>query len=96
MTLLTGEGADACTVQQIAMDAQTCGVPLQVVELPAGAVRSIYAEPYTLVRPDQHVAWRGRTHPDVPVFRTVAGGARLNGDPKRGRTAAAAGDGRET
>ncbi len=39
--------------------AATCGVPLTVIELRGGSLEEFYGAPLLLVRPDQHVAWRG-------------------------------------
>jgi hypothetical protein len=43
------------------------GVPLTVLDLDAPDARSLYAENLVLVRPDQHVAWRGDQEPPSPV-----------------------------
>jgi 2-polyprenyl-6-methoxyphenol hydroxylase-like FAD-dependent oxidoreductase len=43
------------------------GVPLTVLDLDAPDARSLYAENLVLVRPDQHVAWRGDHEPPSPV-----------------------------
>ena len=39
-------------------DARAAGVPLTVVSMPV-ELATLYGEPLTLVRPDQHIAWRG-------------------------------------
>ncbi|KQZ46738.1 hypothetical protein ASD54_21825 [Rhizobium sp. Root149] len=41
------------------------GVPLKIVEIEAGKLAAIYERPLILVRPDQHVAWRGDAIPDL-------------------------------
>jgi hypothetical protein len=43
------------------------GVPLTVLDLDAPDARPLYAENLVLVRPDQHVAWRGDQEPPSPV-----------------------------
>ncbi|MCB9551573.1 MAG: FAD-dependent monooxygenase [Myxococcales bacterium] len=43
------------------------GVPLTVVTLDRDDARALYAAPLVLIRPDQHVAWRGDAAPDDPV-----------------------------
>lgn len=43
------------------------GVPLTVVKLDRDDARALYAAPLVLIRPDQHVAWRGEAAPDDPV-----------------------------
>jgi len=44
--------------------ATACRIPLKVLEVPAKEIRDLYAADLVLVRPDQHVAWRGGAHPD--------------------------------
>jgi hypothetical protein len=53
MTLLRPPGADAAAVAAFAERAAALGVPLTQVEHPIGT-------DHLLVRPDQHIAWRGR------------------------------------
>jgi|SRR5579871_313274 len=43
--------------------ARRLGIPLDLVELADDALRALYEAPLTLVRPDQHVAWRGTNLP---------------------------------
>ncbi|HZB22023.1 MAG TPA: FAD-dependent monooxygenase [Blastococcus sp.] len=56
--------------------AESAGVPLAVVDLPE--LRPLYDADLVLVRPDQHVAWRG-TAADQPqtLLRTVVGGSNV-------------------
>jgi 2-polyprenyl-6-methoxyphenol hydroxylase-like FAD-dependent oxidoreductase len=42
------------------------GIPLDVVSLARPDLRAVYERNYLLVRPDQHVAWRGDALPDDP------------------------------
>jgi 2-polyprenyl-6-methoxyphenol hydroxylase-like FAD-dependent oxidoreductase len=46
--------------------AASCGMPLQVLELDEEHAHSIYKKDLLLIRPDQHVAWRGNASPPVP------------------------------
>src|SRR5262249_41881706 len=39
--------------------AKTCGVPLDVLAVADAATRDLYGADLVLVRPDQHIAWRG-------------------------------------
>lgn len=48
--------------------AKISGVPLDVVDFPTPAP-DLYGEPLVLVRPDQHLAWRGK--PDDPASTTL-------------------------
>ena len=50
--------ADATPMQEAARQA---GVPLQVVDIASDRARDIYGADLALVRPDQHLAWRGNT-----------------------------------
>ena len=43
------------------------GVPLFVLDVDAPEAKSLYARKLTLVRPDQHVAWRGDETPNSPL-----------------------------
>lgn len=57
--LVAAESADPAEVEGAAREAQSLGVPLTVVH-PAGVdVERLYGAKLALIRPDQHVAWRG-------------------------------------
>jgi hypothetical protein len=43
------------------------GVPLRVLEVAASDTEPCYRHKLVLVRPDQHVAWRGDAEPAVPL-----------------------------
>jgi FAD binding domain len=43
------------------------GVPLAVLDIATPEARDTYMHKLTLVRPDQHVAWRGDAEPDAPL-----------------------------
>jgi 2-polyprenyl-6-methoxyphenol hydroxylase-like FAD-dependent oxidoreductase len=43
------------------------GVPLTVLDIATPEARDTYHHKLTLVRPDQHVAWRGNADPDAPL-----------------------------
>lgn len=47
----------------IALEAARLGVPVEHIELADSNVRSVYERDLVLVRPDQHVAWRGHEAP---------------------------------
>jgi 2-polyprenyl-6-methoxyphenol hydroxylase-like FAD-dependent oxidoreductase len=42
-------------------------VPLVIVDVDTPDARALYARKFTLIRPDQHVAWRGDEAPDAPL-----------------------------
>ncbi len=50
--------------------AATRGVPLELLELRGQTLEDLYGAPLLLVRPDQHVAWRG-TSVDQPTAGAV-------------------------
>jgi hypothetical protein len=43
------------------------GVPLVVVDLPAESKSDLYPHKLALIRPDQHIAWRGDSEPSDPL-----------------------------
>jgi hypothetical protein len=43
------------------------GLPLAVLDVDASGMREIYRRKLVLVRPDQHVAWRGDREPAAPL-----------------------------
>ncbi|GAA2357165.1 FAD-dependent monooxygenase [Streptomyces violaceusniger] len=57
MTLLRPPDSDAEAVAAFAERAADLGVPLTLLTFPTG---TDWARDYLLVRPDQHIAWRGR------------------------------------
>ena len=48
-----------CDTRALEQAAQNRGIPLTVLELPRTDIRALYERDLVLVRPDQHVAWRG-------------------------------------
>ena len=85
--------ADRTVEQAFAAEAAARSLPFTVVHLTDPAVRGLYGADNVLVRPDQHVAWRGkpaagrrgrgraRSHSrPAPCFRgRCAGGQRTGG-----------------
>jgi 2-polyprenyl-6-methoxyphenol hydroxylase-like FAD-dependent oxidoreductase len=69
-TLVVGEGADEAQIALAEKEARELRVPLRVLH-PAGVpVVKLYEAQLTLVRPDQHVAWRGNRW-NSPLRRAV-------------------------
>jgi hypothetical protein len=56
-------------------EAAASATPLKVVELREPELRELYEQPLILIRPDQHVAWRGSRWPTGGVFYAVTGRA---------------------
>lgn len=61
-TLLVLEEHDTSAIESAA---RQIGMPLEIVRITDAEVRSVYEKPLILVRPDQHVAWRGDSLPSV-------------------------------
>lgn len=58
-SLLAAAEADDRQVSLAVLDARTLGVPLEVIRPKDIPVLDLYQAELTLIRPDQHVAWRG-------------------------------------
>ncbi|HTY67866.1 MAG TPA: hypothetical protein VMH36_14525, partial [Alphaproteobacteria bacterium] len=71
--LVTGADATAARGFETAAEAQR--IPLSVLHLPLPELRELYAADLALIRPDQHVAWRGSTRSADPaaVLRQAVG-----------------------
>jgi 2-polyprenyl-6-methoxyphenol hydroxylase-like FAD-dependent oxidoreductase len=73
-TLVSGRGVDAGVRQQAAAEAGALGAPLATIDLsdedPAAVAP--YQSLFVVVRPDQHVAWRGRAW-QPGLLRTLTG-----------------------
>ncbi|WP_197277037.1 FAD-dependent monooxygenase [Sphingomonas profundi] len=71
-TLVVLDDTEPCGFEQAA---EELGVPLTILRLNQPELRSIYERNLLLVRPDQHVAWRGDAPPDDAkgVLRHVTG-----------------------
>jgi 2-polyprenyl-6-methoxyphenol hydroxylase-like FAD-dependent oxidoreductase len=68
-TLLAFGDVDTGPAEQIA---QARGIPLTVVRIDDPHARTIYAADLLLVRPDQHVAWRGSALGEAEAARVLA------------------------
>ena len=62
-TLLETGSADGSDAESARLDARTAGVPLRVIRPQESGLKALYPTRYTLIRPDQHVAWRGDDWP---------------------------------
>jgi 2-polyprenyl-6-methoxyphenol hydroxylase-like FAD-dependent oxidoreductase len=70
--LVFGEDHDA-DVTSAREHARRLGVPLHVVRIQEAGIRELYQATYALIRPDQHVAWRGNSAPDSDVLKQISG-----------------------
>ncbi|MGY4398958.1 2-polyprenyl-6-methoxyphenol hydroxylase-like FAD-dependent oxidoreductase [Sphingomonas sp. UYAg733] len=57
--LVVAAGTDSVEVDHAAREARDLGVPMVIIRQPDVPVAKLYGADMTLVRPDQHVAWRG-------------------------------------
>ena len=66
-------GPDAPGADGFAAAAKARGIPFDTVSVEAAAIRDLYGAHLALVRPDQHIAWRGDAEPADPstIFDTV-------------------------
>jgi 2-polyprenyl-6-methoxyphenol hydroxylase-like FAD-dependent oxidoreductase len=60
---LGGHAADSAALEAAA---RRRGIPLEVLDHPGDAARDLYERDLVLIRPDQHVAWRGNRPPQDP------------------------------
>ena len=83
-TLLATAGADAAGLAAADAAARAAGVPMTIIQPQEAALADLYQAPYTLIRPDQHVAWRGTAVPGdaAALFACVTGRAQAKaGEP---------------
>jgi 2-polyprenyl-6-methoxyphenol hydroxylase-like FAD-dependent oxidoreductase len=73
-TLLVTQGNDAQTTS-LRESAEALGVPLEILVVDNPALRELYGARYALIRPDQHVGWRGEALPadTSELLATVTG-----------------------
>ena len=64
-TLIASAGSSEADLARARAEATSFGVPLKVLRPAEGGIAGLYPTRYTLVRPDQHVAWRGNAWPAV-------------------------------
>lgn len=73
--LVLGESCDDA-IAMASQEAERTGTPLAVVRLADPSLAALYEAPLALIRPDQHVAWRGNTWPTTDLLSYVTGRAR--------------------
>jgi hypothetical protein len=55
------------SVDGLVQAASKRGVPMKVVDVPAEIAGELYPHKLAMVRPDQHIAWRGDAEPADPM-----------------------------
>jgi 2-polyprenyl-6-methoxyphenol hydroxylase-like FAD-dependent oxidoreductase len=63
-TLLVTQTLPKSKLEPLVRQADAVRLPLKIVTLEEPALAALYEAPMLLIRPDQHVAWRGRDLPD--------------------------------
>jgi 2-polyprenyl-6-methoxyphenol hydroxylase-like FAD-dependent oxidoreductase len=66
-TLLLMEDVDHKLLAAFRAAAETRRVPLEILQVDEPWIRDLYERAFILVRPDQHVAWRGNSLPQDPL-----------------------------
>ena len=74
-TLLVMDRACARDIELVVAEAGQAKVPLRVVDMPDASLATLYGARMALIRPDQHVAWRGDRWDQEDVFARVTGQA---------------------
>jgi 2-polyprenyl-6-methoxyphenol hydroxylase-like FAD-dependent oxidoreductase len=74
-TLLVMAEGEADDVARARREAAESGTPLDVVLLEDPSLVALYGAKRALIRPDQHVAWRGDAWPEGDLLLTVSGRA---------------------
>jgi 2-polyprenyl-6-methoxyphenol hydroxylase-like FAD-dependent oxidoreductase len=74
-TLLNLGGSSPDAMRPLTDAAAKRNLPLKVLDVPAPEARDLYERKFTLIRPDQYVAWRGDRLPDNcdPLLAQVSG-----------------------
>lgn len=84
-TLLVADAAAQVEANMAIDDATAAQVPLTVATITGEGLAELYAAKLALIRPDQHVAWRGDRWHGAGVFATVTG--RVTSDSMEAQTA---------
>ena len=68
-------GPAAPSTDGLVAAAKESGIPLKVLDVVEDRVRDLYERDLAIIRPDQHVAWRGNHSPDAPeaLWATITG-----------------------
>lgn len=77
-TLLAFDGVEEASLSRAIAEAAALEMPLTVVRMSDDELAASYACRLALIRPDQHVAWRGDAWPDDDLLRFVSGFAAKN------------------
>jgi hypothetical protein len=78
-TLLAFDDAEGNDVDQAMLEAEMNRIPMKVVRLTDPSLRNKFGASRALIRPDQHVAWRGDRWPAGGLLAKVSGWGRDTG-----------------
>ncbi|QUT05715.1 FAD-dependent monooxygenase [Sphingobium phenoxybenzoativorans] len=70
--LVMGDGMTA-EIEKAQRASSALDAPLTIVDLPGSGLDQLYGGRLALIRPDQHVAWRGNAWPGDDIFAVVTG-----------------------
>lgn len=70
-SLVIADGTDEAEIAKAVAQAASLNVPLELVRPGDGAVAALYEAKLALIRPDQHVAWRGDRWDDKALIRAT-------------------------
>jgi 2-polyprenyl-6-methoxyphenol hydroxylase-like FAD-dependent oxidoreductase len=74
-TLLGFEGMPESAFEDAMADARSLNIPLTTVRIGEPRIAALYERRLALIRPDQHVAWRGDAWPGRSILEVVSGRA---------------------
>jgi hypothetical protein len=72
-TLLALDDVEARDLDAAVNEARAAGVPMDVLRLRDPVLRDLYQAKRALIRPDQHVAWRGDVWPANGLLAVACG-----------------------
>ena len=72
-TLLGFGEASAAAFEEAMVDARALGIPLSTVRVDELRIAALYERDLALIRPDQHVAWRGDLWPGRAILEVSSG-----------------------
>jgi len=75
--LVTASGHEAA-IAAVQAEAAATHTPLTVLQIPDTDLLALYEQPFALIRPDQHMAWRGDAWPAQGILAKVTGRALVN------------------
>lgn len=72
-TLLVFDDVSPAQIEAVRSAAASLHMPIDIVPIGDPRVAGLYQRRFALIRPDQHVAWRGDDLPGLPMLKRVTG-----------------------